>query len=101
MNTTARALLTLLAALAIGGLLWVAAQFDTTTTGGYWAAMAVIAAGGLLFGLAQVRNDEETSPALRFLAFLPAIVAALWVIVAAQPDPNTYRNHVGAWSSDL
>jgi hypothetical protein len=65
MNAWNRALLTLLAAGATGALLWVASQFDTHTTGGYWAAMGVIAGGGLLVGLAQLRGGDGNPAAAR------------------------------------
>ena len=31
------------------------------------------------------------------VAFLPIAVTAGWVLVAAQPNPNTYRDHVRLW----
>jgi hypothetical protein len=101
MNALTRALLTLLAAGATGALLWSAAQFDRSATGGYWAAMGVIAAGGLLFGLAQLRGGGGNPPAMLLLAFVPVLVVAMWVVVVAQPDPNTYREHLRAWDGHM
>src|SRR5581483_8742351 len=101
MNAMNRALLTLLAAGATGCLLWVASQFDTHHTGGYWAAMGVIAGGGLLLGLAQLRGGGGNPVAYFLLAFVPVLVAGAWVIVAAQPHANTFRSHVRTWDSDL
>lgn len=102
MNALNRALLTLLAAGATGCLLWVAStQFDTHHTGGYWAAMGVIAGGGLLLGLAQLRGGGGNPPGYFLVAFLPVLVTGLWVIIAAQPHSNTFRSHVRAWDGDM
>jgi hypothetical protein len=99
MNALARAALILVAACLTGALLWSASQFDTHATGGYWAAMGVIAVAGLFFGLTQARGGEGSPAAL--LVFLPILVVAVWTIVVAQPDPNTYRNHLRAWDQHL
>jgi hypothetical protein len=101
MNVLTRASLTLLAAAATGALLWSASQFDISSNGGYWAAMGVIAAGGLLFGLAQLRGGGGSPGAMLLIAFLPILVVAMWIVVSAQPDPNTYRNHVIVWSHNM
>ena len=101
MNAMNRALLTLFAAGVTGCLLWLASQFDTRHTGGYWAAMGVIAGGGLLLGLAQLRGAGGNPVAYFLLAFVPVLVAGLWVIVSAQPHTNTFRSHVRAWNGDL
>jgi hypothetical protein len=99
MNALTRAALILVAACLTGALLWSASQFDTQSTGGYWAAMGVIAVAGLLFGLSQTRSGEGRPAAL--LVLLPIVVVAVWTIVVAQPDPNTYRNHLRAWDEHL
>src|SRR5438552_2638901 len=70
MNAMNRALMTLLAASATGCLLWLASQFHTGTTGGYWAAMGVIAGGGLLLALAQLRGAGGNPPGMFLLSFL-------------------------------
>ncbi|MBV8081105.1 MAG: hypothetical protein JO186_12115 [Actinobacteria bacterium] len=102
MNALTRALLTLLAAGATGALLWLAsARFDLHHTGGYWAAMGVVAGGGLLLGLAQLRGGGGNPPGFFLLAFLPTAIAGLWVIVAAQPHANPFRNRVRTWDGDL
>jgi hypothetical protein len=100
MNAPTRALLTLLAAGATGALLWVSAQLDTQSSDGYWAAHALIAAGGLLLGLAQFRSATGR-PALPLLVVAPAVLAALWLVAVADPDSNTVRNHLREWGSDL
>jgi hypothetical protein len=100
MNAWIRASLTLVAAAAAGALLWTASQFDLHTTGGYWAAMGVIAGGGLLLGLAQ-RSGGAGSRAMWLVAAVPVTVFGLWVIDVAQPHGNTFRHHVRLWDSDL
>ncbi len=101
MNAMNRALLTLLAAGATGCLLWLASQFDTHHTGGYWAAMGVIAGGGVLLGLAQLRGGGGNPVAYFLLAFVPVLAAGLWIIIAAQPHTNTFRSHIRTWDSQL
>jgi hypothetical protein len=97
-----RALATLIAAGATGCLMWVAAHFDRATTGGYWAALGLLAAGGLLVGLAQLHTDGNPR-AMFLLAFLPVFIAGGWILVAAEPAAhmNWFSRHVGAWSSDI
>jgi hypothetical protein len=96
-----RALLTLLAAGVAGALLWVAGRVGRGTIGGYWEAMLLVGAAGLVFGLAQLRG-RSGNPLLHFvLTFLPVLVVAAWVIVAMQPHGTTTRAHVLSWSSDL
>jgi hypothetical protein len=101
MNAWNRVLGTLLAAAAAGFLLWLAAQFNMNHTGGYWAAMGVIAGCGLLLGLAQLRGAGGNPPAMLVLGFLPVLVCAGWVIIAAEPNANWFRDHVGRWSGDI
>jgi hypothetical protein len=101
MNAMNRAMLTLLAAGATGCLLWLASQFNTHHTGGYWAALGVIAGGGLLFGLAQLRGHGGNPVAYFLLAFAPVAAAGLWILIAAQPHSNTFRSHIRTWDGDL
>jgi hypothetical protein len=101
MNGMTRAVATLFAAAVTGLLLWIAGQFDRGTTGGYWAALGLVAAGGLLFGLAQVRGAYGNPRGTFLVAFLPVAIATGWILVAAQPHSNWFADHVGAWSRDL
>ena len=43
-------------------------------------------------------RGDRRAPSRRFV---PALVAAGWVVVAHQPHPNWFRNHVLAWSGDI
>jgi hypothetical protein len=100
-----RAFSTLVGAALAGGLVWVAAQLSRGTTGGYWAVIGILAGAGLALALARlpdlgVRTIVPSLPTFVF-AFLPALVATAWVVVATQPHGNTWRRHVLGWSSDI
>ncbi len=100
-----RAFFTLVGAGVAGGLIWVAAQVSHDTTGQYWARVGIVAGAGVALALARmpdvgVRTLRPSLPTFG-LAFLPALVAAGWVLVASQPAGNTYRGHFLAWSSDI
>ena len=101
MNGWNRALSTLLAAGAAGFLLWLAAQFDMHTTGGYWAALGIVAGCGLLLGLAQLRGAGGNPPAMFLFGFLPVFVCASWVVLYAQPHSEWGRHLIRSWSGDL
>lgn len=101
MNGMTRAGATLLAAAAAGVLLWLAAQIDRGSNGGYWAACGIVAGAGLVLAAAQVRGRTGHPPAALGLNFLPVLIAAGWVLLALQPHSNTFRHHVLAWSSDI
>src|SRR3954454_9806964 len=101
MNAMSRPVATLAAA-AVGGVgLWLAGHWDTARTGGYWAALGVVAGAGLLMGLAQLRSPDGNAPGMFLVAFLPITVAAGWVLVTEQPNANAARDHVRAWNRDL
>jgi hypothetical protein len=101
MNGMTRAGLTLLAAGAAGVLLWLAAQIDRGSNGGYWAAYGIVAGAGLVVAAAQVRGRTGNPPAALFLNFVPALIAAGWVLLAMQPHSNWFQHHVLAWSGDI
>ena len=101
MNGMTRAGVTLLAAAAAGALLWLAAQIDRGSNGGYWAACGIVAGAGLVLAAAQVRGRTGNPPAALGLNFLPVLIAAGWVLIALQPHSNWFRHHVLAWSGDI
>ena len=101
MNGLSRAVATLAGAAIAGVLLWAAAQIGRHTTGGYWAAYGVVAGAGLVLALSQVRGRTGNPPAMLAFAFLPVLVVAGWVLLAAQPHGNWFRAHVLAWSGDI
>ena len=102
-----RGTVTLLAAAVAGLLIWIATQVNDKTTGGYWAVYGLIAAAGLVMALSQLLGGwtKWGMPRLAInvflLAFIPTLIAAGWVVVAHQPHPNWFRNHVLSWSSDI
>jgi hypothetical protein len=101
MNGMTRAGATLLAAAAAGALLWLAAQIDRGSNGGYWAACGIVAGAGLVLAAAQVRGRTGNPPAALGLNFLPVLIAAGWVLLAMQPHSGWFRDHVLAWSGDI
>jgi hypothetical protein len=98
---------TLLGAAAAGLLVWLAAQIDDKSTGGYWAVYGLIAGAGLVMALSQLLGGwtkggmPKLSANVFLLAFVPTLIAAGWVVVGHQPHPNWFRNHVLSWSSDI
>jgi hypothetical protein len=96
-----RAAATLLGAAVAGFLIWVATQVGDKSTGGYWATYGIIAGAGVVLGLSQLRGRGGNPPAMFLIAFLPVLVVAGWIVLAAQPHGNWFRGHVLAWSSDM
>ena len=107
MYHTTRASMTLLSAGVAGLLIWIATRLDDQTTGGYWAVYGLIAAAGLTMALAQLFGGwtkwgwPTVSAAVLLFAFVPVLIAGGWIVVAHQPHPNWFRNHVLAWSGDI
>jgi hypothetical protein len=100
-NRWSRPIATLVAAAVAGFLIWLAAQVGDETTGGYWATYGIIAGAGVVLALSQWRGRGGNLPGMFLVAFLPVLIAAGWVLLAAQPDGNWFRDHVLAWSSDI
>jgi hypothetical protein len=102
-----RGTVTLLGAALAGLLVWIATQINDSSTGGYWAVYGVIAGAGLVMALSQLLGGwtKWGMPRLAInvflLAFIPTLIAAGWVVVAHQPHPNWFRNHITSWSSDI
>jgi hypothetical protein len=102
-----RGAVTLLAVAVAGALIWLATQVNNSTTGGYWAVYGLIAAAGLVMALSQLLGGwtkwglPRLSINVFLIAFIPTLIAAGWVVVAHQPHPNWFRNHVLNWSSDI
>src|SRR5690242_8763663 len=102
-----RGAVTLVAAGVAGLLIWLATQVSDTSTGGYWAVYGLVAAAGLVMALSQLLGGwtkwglPRLSINVFLLAFIPTLIAAGWVVVAHQPHPNWFRNHILSWSSDI
>ena len=107
MYNMTRGMVTLLGAAVAGLLVWFATQVNDKTTGGYWAVYGLIAGAGLVMALSQLFGGwtKGRMPRLAInvflFAFIPTLIAAGWVVVAHQPHPNWFRDHITSWSSDI
>jgi hypothetical protein len=102
-----RGTITLLGAGVAGLLVWLAAQVNEGTNGGYWSVYGLLAAAGLTMAFSQILGGwtkwgwPRLSLNVFLLAFIPVLIAAGWVLVGAQPNGNWFRDHVRSWSDDL
>jgi len=102
-----RGTVTLLGGAVAGLLVWLATQVSNSSNGGYWAVYGLIAAAGLVMALSQVLGGwtkwglPRLSINVFLIAFIPTLITAGWVVVAHQPHPNWFRDHVLSWSSDI
>jgi hypothetical protein len=96
-----RPLTTLVAVAAAGALVWFVPHFDRTSSSGYWAAMALFAAAGLVLGIAQLHGRDGNPRATFFVVFVPVLIAAIWVLIGAQPGDDWFGRHVRSWSDDM
>lgn len=101
MNGMSRTAATLLGVAAAGFLIWLAAQFDRGTTGGYWAALGIVAGAGAAFALTQVRGRRGNPRGMFLFVFLPVFVVAGWVLLAVQPNANWFQRHTQTFSGDI
>jgi hypothetical protein len=101
MNGQMRAGMTLLGVAGAGALLWVAAQVNRGTTGGYWAAYGIVAGAGLVLAATQLRGRYGHPPTMFGLGFLPVLICAGWVLLAMQPNSNWFSSHVNSWSGNI
>jgi hypothetical protein len=95
MGTPTRAMTMLIAAAAAGALIWYAGRFDGTTSHDYWISLGLIAAAGLIVGIA-VRAYSAQAAASLIAALVPLLVT-IWIALATQPTGG----HVANWSHDL
>lgn len=102
-----RGLLTLIGAAIAGGLIWFGAWIGTDTNAEYWAFAGLLAAAGLVMALSQLLGGwtkwglPTISPAVFGLAFVPTLIAAGWVLVAAQPNANGPRDATRDWLAEI
>jgi hypothetical protein len=102
-----RGLTTLLGVAAAGFLVWLAAQFDLTDTGEYWAAMGILAGAGACLGLSQLLGGwtkwgrPTISPGVLLLAFVPTLVAVGGILVATRPTDTNEGDQVAGWIRDI
>jgi hypothetical protein len=102
-----RALFTLLGVGVAGLLIWLASNFDLTSTSEFWYAMGLIAAAGIALGLSQLFGGwtkwgiPVISPGVFLLAFIPTLIVAGWVLLTVQPDGGWQHDRLAGWTSDL
>jgi hypothetical protein len=102
-----RGLMTALAVGLAGLLLWVATQVGQQTTARFWAAMGIVAAGGVVLALLPALGGWTSglrlriSPGALLLGVLPALVVAGWILLATQPGNGWVEGRFVSWSHDL
>jgi hypothetical protein len=107
MTSLVRALWILVGVAAAGLLVWVATRPDGQTNSGYWATLGILAGAGLALALIETvslgrtRDRPNFSVPVLLLCFVPALIAAGWIMVAGQPDPNWLRTQVDSWSGHM
>ena len=100
-----RALITLIGLAVAGLLVWLATTFDLGTTSGFWTAMGLIAAAGLVVGLSQLLGGwtkwgwPRLSPSVLLFAFVPTLVIVGGILLAMRPTSET--DQVRGWAQDL
>jgi hypothetical protein len=99
-----RGIATVAGAAVAGILLWFATQVGAESTGEYWATYGLIAGAGLAMALSQILGGwtkwgwPRFSTGVFLLAFLPALLAGGWVLLARQPADWMNTSN---WSRDL
>lgn len=108
MYALTRGVMTLIGAALAGGLIWLATWIGPMeSTGQYWAAMGCVAGAGLVMALSQLAGGwtkwglPSASPSVFALAFVPALVAGGWILLAAQPEGSTARERILDWSASI
>jgi hypothetical protein len=102
-----RGTVTLLGAAVAGLLVWLSTQIGEGSNSGYWAVYGLIAAAGLTMAFSQILGGwtkwgwPRLTLNVFLLGFIPVLIAAGWVLLATQPDPNWFRNHIRDWSDDI
>jgi hypothetical protein len=107
MIRTVRGPFTLVGAGVAGLLVWISTQIGDSSTGGYWAVYGVLAGAGLTMALSQLFGGwtkwgwPRLSLSVLLIGFVPALIAAGWVLLAGQPHANWFQSHISAWSGHL
>jgi hypothetical protein len=102
-----RGLFTLLGVAAAGFLVWLATQFDLSSTSEFWAAMGILAGAGAALGLSQLLGGwtkwgaPTISPSVLLLGFLPTLVAVAGILVATRPTGTAEGEDVAGWIRDI
>ena len=102
-----RGTITLIGAAIAGLLIWLATQSDGATNSGYWTIVGLIAAAGLTMAFSQILGGwtkcgwPRISGSVFLVAFVPVLIAAGWVILAGQAEPNWFSRHATSWAGDI
>ena len=108
-----RATTTLLAVAVAGFLFWVGARVvdplgnSSLSAGEFWLWMATLAAAGFVMALAQLLGGwtkwgwPRISAPVFVGAFLPGLVAGLWILFFHQPGDSWLSTHIREWSDDI
>jgi len=102
-----RGTITLIGAAVAGVLIWLATQSTANTNGGYWAIVGLLAAAGLTMAFSQILGGwtkwgwPRISGSVFLVAFVPVLIAAGWVILAGQAEPNWFSRHATSWAGDI
>jgi hypothetical protein len=102
-----RGTVTLICAAVAGVLIWLATQVSESSNGGYWGVYGLIAAAGLVMAFSQILGGwtkwgwPRLSVNVFLIGFIPVLIAAGWVLLATQPDPNWFRDHIRSWTDDI
>jgi DNA-binding transcriptional regulator of glucitol operon len=106
-RSVVRALFTLAGVAVAGLLIWIASNFDLGQTSEFWAVMGLLAGAGLALGLSQLLGGwtkwgvPRVSAAVLLLAWLPTLVAAGWILLAAQPTGGWQQSRFESWSDTI
>src|SRR6266511_1087421 len=101
---TVRGAFTVVGAGVAGLLIWISTQIGEGTTGGYWAVYGLLAGAGLTMAVSQLAGGwtkwgwPRMSIGVFLIGFVPALIAAGWVLLAQQPDANWFQQHLTSWS---
>jgi len=100
--------LTLAIAAGLAGLLlYLATLVGQQTTVRFWEEMGIVAAAGLVLGLAPVLGGWSSglrlrlSPGTFILGFLPVLVVVGWILMATQPGHGWHEGTVVSWSHNI
>jgi hypothetical protein len=100
--------LTLAIAAGLAGLLlYLATLVGQQTTVRFWEEMGIVAAAGLVLGLAPVLGGWSSglrlrlSPGTFLLGFLPVLVVVGWILMATQPGHGWHEGTIVSWSHNI